>query len=156
MGDVVGVALDGIVAVDLDPQALQPLLERVGGGLAGVPGDHYAAHVQAHGAEGVDQAEHIAVIGDAQVAPDLVFLDVAGVDGDDNLCLVLHFGKHPDLAVRLEPRQHPGSVEVVKQLAAELQVELAAELGDAVADMLGLKLKVHFVIKTDLGHESAP
>ena len=36
--------------------------------------------------------------------------------------------------------QHPAGVEVVKQLAAELQVQLAAELGDALLDVLGLEL----------------
>ena len=129
------------MAVHLHPQGLQPLLEGVGGGLSGVLGDHHAAHVQVHGPERVDEPEHVAVVGDAQVPPDFVLLDVAGVDGDDDFRLVLHLGQHADLAVRLEPGQHPAGVEVVKQLAAELQVQLAAELGDALLDVLGLELK---------------
>ena len=138
--NVVGVAGDGVVAVHLHPQGLQPLLECVGGGLPGVLGDHHAAHVQVHGPERVNEPEHVAVVGDAQVPPDLVLLNVAGVDGDDDFRLVLHLGQHADLAVRLEPGQHPAGVEVVKQLAAELQVQLAAELGDALLDVLGLEL----------------
>ncbi len=49
-------------------------------------------------------------------------------------------GQHADLAVRLEAGQHPAGVEVVKELAAELQVQLAAELVDALLDVLGLEL----------------
>ena len=135
-----GVAGDGVVAVHLHPQGLQPLLEGVGGGLPGVLGDHHAAHIQVHGPERVNEPEHIAVVGDAQVPPHLILFDVPGVNGDDDLRGVLHLGQHADLAVRLKPGQHPAGVEVVKQLAAELQVQLAAELGDALLDVLGLEL----------------
>jgi hypothetical protein len=43
-------------------------------------------------------------------------------------------------------------VIVVKKLAAKLKIELAAKLGYPLADMLGLKFKILFVIKTDLTH----
>ena len=39
--------------------------------------------------------------------------------------------------------------EVVEQLAAELQVELAAELLDAFTDTCGLQLDVLVVVETD-------
>ena len=147
---------DGIVAADLDAQALQPGLEQVGGGLAGIAGDHHAAHQQATATEDVDEPQHVAVIGDAQVAPDLVLLDVPGVDGDDDLRLVLQLLQHTDLAVRLEPGQHPGGVVIVKQLAAELQIQLAAELGDPVTDVLRLHLQVLLVIKANLCQGDLP
>ena len=146
-GDVVGVALNGVVAIDLQPQALQPGLEGVGGGLAGVPGDHHAAHAQPPAPELVDEPEHIAVVGDAQVPPDLVLLDVAGVDGDDDLRLVPQLLQHPQLAVRLKAGQYPAGVVVVKELAAEFQIELAPELGDAVPDVLGLGGQIFLVVK---------
>ena len=38
---------------------------------------------------------------------------------------------------------------VVEQLSAEFQIELAAELIDAVADMLGLKRDVLVVVEPD-------
>jgi hypothetical protein len=41
---------------------------------------------------------------------------------------------------------------VVKELAAELQVQLAAELVDALADLLGLGGEVFLIVKTDVGH----
>ena len=156
LGDVVGIALDGIVAADLDAQALQPGLKQVGGGLAGIAGDHHAAHRQAPAAEDVDEPQHVAVIGDAQVAPDLVLLDVPGVDGDDDLRLVLQLLQHADLAVWLESGQHPGGVVVVKQLAAELQIQLSAELRDAVPDVLRLHLQVLLVVKADFCQGDLP
>src|SRR5699024_4510713 len=64
--------------------------------------------------------------------------------------------EHPDLAVRLEPRQHPGGVVIVEQLAAELQIQLAAELGDALFDLLGLGGEVFLIVKTDGRHKDSP
>ena len=64
--------------------------------------------------------------------------------------------EHPDLAVRLESRQHPGGVVVVEQLAAELQIQLAAELGDALFDLLGLGGEVLLIVKTDGRHTIFP
>ena len=48
--------------------------------------------------------------------------------------------------------QHPGRVVVVKQLAAEFQIQLAAELCDAALDLLGLGGQVFLVIKPDGSH----
>ena len=56
--------------------------------------------------------------------------------------------EHADLGVGLEPGQHARGMVVVEQLAAEFQIELAAELIDAVADMLGLKRDVLVVDRT--------
>ena len=117
---------------------------------------NHAAHRQAPAAEDVDEPQHVAVIGDAQVAPDLVLLDVSGVDGDDDLRLVLQLLQHADLAVWLESGQHPGGVVVVKQLAAELQIQLSAELRDAVPDVLRLHLQVLLVVKADFCQGDLP
>ena len=53
------------------------------------------------------------------------------------------------LGVRLEPRQHPGGVVIVEQLAAELDIQLVAELLPPGPDVLGLEGQVFVVIKTD-------
>ena len=142
-----GVALNGVVAVDLDPKILQSALKDVGGGLAGVAGDDHAAHQQPHAPEGVDETENVYIIGDAQVAPDLVFFNIRGVDGDDDLRRVLKLGEHPDLAVGCEAGQHPGRMVVVEELAAEFKIELPAELGNALPDMEELCLQIFFVVK---------
>ena len=137
--------------VGADAQGLQPPDELVRNGLAPVVGEHHAADGEPDAPEGVDQAEGVLVIGDAQVAPALGALDVVGRNGDDDLRLVLHLQQHFDLAVRLEARQDPGGVEIVKELAAELQIQLA-ELGDPVADPLGLQLYIFCVVKARSVH----
>ena len=144
------------MAVAPDAQGGQPLQKGVRRPLAAVPAHHHTAHIEAHAPEDVDQPQHVVVIGDAQVPPDLVFLDVCGVDGNEDLHVVLQLLEHPDLAVRLESRQHPGGVVVVEQLAAELQIQLAAELGDALFDLLGLGGEVLLIVKTDGRHTIFP
>ena len=155
-GDVGGVVRDDIVLVHPDAQGLQALDELVRNGLAPVVGDDHAADVKPDAPERVDQAQGVVVIGDAQVAPALAALNVVSGNGDDDLRLVLHLQQHLHLAVRRKARQHPGGVEIIKELAAEFQVQLAAELGDAVADILGLELHIFFVVKTKPVHLSIP
>ena len=148
MGHVGGIPRDGIVAIALHAQGLQPLDERLGIGLPGVLGDDHAAHIEAQRTEHIDEPQHVLVIGDAQVAPHLALFDVPGADGHHDLHLVLHGAQHPDLAVRLKAWQHPAGVMVVKQLPAELQIQLPAELCAALADVLRLHAQVLLVVKT--------
>ena len=117
-GDVIGVALDGVVAIDPQAQALQLGLEDLRRGLAAEPGEDHAAHLEAEAAEGVDKAEGVGAVGDAQIPPDLALLQVHGGDGHHDLHLVLQLAEHADLGVGVEPGEHPGGVVVVKELAA--------------------------------------
>ena len=133
-----GVSGDGVVLAAPDAQRVQPLDKGVRRRLPGVLGDDHRAHIEAKVAEHVDEPQHIGVVADAQIAAHLVLFNVTGADGDDDLHVVLQGLQHPDLAVRLEARQHAGGVVVVKQLAAELQIQLAAELGAAGGDVLRL------------------
>ena len=73
---------------------------------------------------------------------------MVGVDGDDDLNVIRQALKHTELAVGLETGQHAARMVVVEQLAAEFKVELAAELGDALLDVLGLVGNVLLVIET--------
>ena len=62
-------------------------------------------------------------------SPRILFFSIsAGIDGNDDLHIVLELLEHPDLAVRRKARQHPGGVVIIEQLAAEFQIQLAAEL----------------------------
>ena len=149
---IVGIAGNGVVEIHLHAQVLQPPLEGVRRGLGGVPGDDHAAHMQPLPPEGVDEPQHILVVGDAQVSPDLVLFNVGGVDGHHDLRAVPQLQQHPDFAVRSEAGQHPGGVVVVEQLAAEFQIQLAAELSDALPDAGGLGLHIAPVVKSDLRH----
>jgi len=149
VGHVRGVSGNGIVAIAPDAQSRQPLDEGVRRRLPGVLGDDHGAHIEPQAPEHVHQPQHVLVIADAQVAADLLLFDVSGADGHHDLHLVPDGGQHPDLAVRLEPRQHPGGVVIVEQLAAELDIQLVAELLPPGPDVLGLEGQVFVVIKTD-------
>ena len=135
-----------------DAERFQTAAEQVGGRLAGVVRDDDAAYEKAHAAEDVHEAQGVFVIRDAEVAADLVFLDVVRVDGDDDFDVVDEASKHADFGVGLEPGQHACGVVVVEKLAAELEVELAAELVYTVADVLSLQCDVLVVVESD-AHE---
>ena len=133
-----------------DAQIFQPLLEQNRVVLVVPAGHDHAAHIQADAAEGVDQPQHVRVIGDAQIAPHFAFFDVVGVDGNDQLGLILQIQQHPDLAVWQKSGKHPGSMVIIEELAAEFHVELAAESVDALADALGLHGRVFVIVKPDM------
>jgi hypothetical protein len=52
----------------------------------------------------------------------------------------------------LEAGQYTGSMVVVIQLAAKLQIQLAAELGDPLTNMLGLGTQILVVIERCFHH----
>ena len=119
-------------------------------------GDDHAAGGEAHAAEDVHEAQHVLVVGDAQVAAHLALLDVVRVDGDDDLGVVDEDLQHADLGVGFEAGQHARGMVVVEELAAELQIELAAELVDAVADVLCLQRDVLVVVESYAHGSAAP
>ena len=123
----------------MTPSASSACWNSVGRGLAGVLRDDDAADVEADAAERVDQAQHVHIIGDAQIAAALVLLDVARVDGDDDLRLLLQLEQHFHLSIRLKARQDARGVIVVKELAAELEIELAAEAVDPLENLFRIE-----------------
>ncbi len=151
-GDVVRVAGDGVMTVDLETEVGQLFLKREDARLFAIARQHNASHVQPEAAERVDQAKHVQVIGDAEVAAHLVFLDVRGVDGNDDFRLVLELEQHADFGIRGKARQNAGGVIVVEQLASEFEIELAAEAGNAFADLFRLDAEVFVVVKADSVH----
>ena len=82
------------------------MTERQRVGLVLEAGDHHAGGDETHGAEDIQQAQDVFVIGDAQIAAHLVLLDIVGVDGDDDLNVFGHLLQHTDLAVGLKAGQH--------------------------------------------------
>ena len=153
-GDVGGVAWDGVVPEHLYPQGLQTLLEGLRRGLGVVLGQHHAAHIQANAPEGVDQPQHVHVVGDAQVPADLVLLDVPRADDDDDFRLVLHLQQHLHLAVGQKAGQNPGGVVVVEKLASKLHVKLAPKQLDPLPNLLRLGAEILLVVKTDVPHST--
>ena len=132
---VVRVTLDGVVVVGLYAHLLELCLVRLGAGLAVEVGDHDAADEEAPVLEFRSQTQYIHVVGDAVVGAHLVLLYVIGTDDNDDLRAVAELLEHTQFAVRLEPRQNPARMIVVKQFAAKLQIELVPELSYAFLDV---------------------
>ena len=145
-GHVVGVAFDRVMVIHPDVHAFQALAIGVRAGLAVVVGDDDAVDAEAALHELVAQAQHVHVVGDAEVVADLVLLDVDGADHDHDLQIVLQLVKHLELAVRLESRQHAAGMVVVEEFAPELHVQFVAEFGDALLDVLRLDPEILLVV----------
>ena len=120
--------------------------------LAVVVGDDHRAHHEVAAHELIAQAEHVLVVGDAQVGTHLVLLDVVGTDHDDNLYRVAQLCQHAQLGVGLEAWQHARGMVVVEELAAQFHIELAVELCNALADMLRLYLEILLVVESYFLH----
>ncbi len=152
------VAGDDAVAVHLEAQALEALHEGVGDGVVvGELGEHDVLHEEAPLPEDVDEAEGVLLVRDAEVGADLLAFEVLGVEADDDLDVLLDPLEHGDLVVRREAGQDAGGVHVVEELAAHLEVELAADLRAAGVDVLRLQLDVTFAIESDpVRHACSP
>ena len=146
---IVGVAGDLIVAEGADAQTVELLLKGRDLGRIGKLCHADAAHKQADPLKGIDQAQHINIIGNAVVAAHLVGHDILGADNNDDLRLILELQQHLQLGVGLEARQHAGRMVVIEQLAAKFQIELIVKLSDTLPDMGRLHRKIFIVVKSD-------
>ena len=142
------------MAIDFKPKRLQTLLESACCALPRVARQHDAAYVQAKATEGVDQAQNVLVVCNAKVATYLVFFNIRRVDGDDDLRLCRKLQQHTDLTVGRKSGQSARGVIVIKQLAAEFKIELAAEFLDALVNVSGLGADILLVVKTDFKHRT--
>ena len=84
-----GVTGNGIMPIYLKPEGFELLLISYGAGLICKSCQADAADIQAISAKGIDQTKNVHVISDAKIGTHLVFLDVCGIDDDNDLGLVL-------------------------------------------------------------------
>ena len=147
VADILRVAVNDIVQIGTDAQGTQLLAEFIGRALARILGDHDAGDEKASGLQGVLEAQDIYVIGDAQVAADLVLFNGRSVNDDHDLGLILELLQHLQLVVRRESGQDTGGVIIIEQLTSEFQVQLA-ELGHPLLNVLGLKAEIFVGIKS--------
>ena len=146
---IMRVARNRVVNVNRDAELLQSLLESVCTVLSGILRDDNTADIEAASAELINQTEHVAVIGDAEVAADFVFLNIGCGNCHNNLGLIGKLHQHAQFCVRCKARKNAGCVEIVEQLSTEFQIQLVVKLVDAVADVLGLHFQVFFIVKSN-------
>ena len=117
-----------------------------------VSGHDHRVHLEVIAPEFVDKPHDLQVVGDAEVLPRLALDDVARIDADDDLGLVLHPLEQLDLGVLVEARQHSHRVLVLYQLASELKVQTALAAAYPFKDVLGLFFDVLFCAESFFNH----
>ena len=146
--NVVRVSRNQIMTVHLYAHLLQAALEHLRAVLPCEMGNTYASHIEILGLKHRLQAQQIGIIGNSQISPHLVLLNVLRADHNHNLHLIGQLHEHPQLAVRLKARQYSGSMIIIVKLPAEFQVKFIVKLADALPDMLRLHLQIFFVVKS--------
>ena len=110
--------------------------------------EHDTADLKSNTSKAVDKAQNLLVVGDTYVASVLVVFNIVGGDSYDYFRAVLKGAEHRKLGIGLESGEDSGRVVVVKELAAKLQIELAAKLVNALSDVLRLHCNIFFVVET--------
>ena len=140
--------------IDSDAHLFQLALEVINRCHRNILSDDDAADIQTDAGKGINESQHVLVIGDAQVAAQLALFNVMSIDYDYYLNLVSHACQHSDLDVWLETRKNSGSMIVVKQLAAEFQIQLVVKSVDSFHDLGRLHLNVFLIIECYFIHRA--
>ena len=111
-------------------------------------GYHHRVYKQSALCECVAQAEHVFVVGDAEVGAHFVFFDVHGADNDDYLGIVLELCKHFQLAVGLKAGQHAAGVIVVEKFSTKFEVKFVSELAYSFFNVFGLYPQILVIVET--------
>ena len=111
---IAGIAGNAVMKENADTQFFQSRAEAVCAFLAGVAGNAYAANIKAPFGKGVNKAEYIHIVCDAQISAHFIFVNISRTDDNDDLRLVAELHQHTQLAVRLEAGKNSGGVVVVK------------------------------------------
>ena len=140
------------MTINLHAQRLQFLLIGNRTGLIRKMCQADTSDIKAVPAECVNQTENIHVVGDAEIRTDLVFLNVLCRNNNDNFRLVLKLRQHLDFTVRFESRKNARCMIIVKKLAAEFEIELAAECTNPLLNSLRLHFQIFVIVKTCFIH----
>ena len=154
--NVGGIALNRVVVIDIVAERMQLLFKRQHARLRRVLGKHHTADQQALVGKFINQTNDIKIVGNAEVGTQFCLFNILRTDDNHNFRFLFELQEHLQLTVRLETRQYPGSMEIIKKFTAEFQIELAAKLGNALPDALGLHGQILIIIKPDFVHFSSP
>ena len=144
---VVRIALNEIVAIGPDAKTFQTLLESHGCRLSAPVGDDHRTYHEATALEFASEPEHILVVGDTEVGPFLVLLNVCSTDYYDNLYAVVDFLEHTQLAVWQKTRQHTTGMMVIEELSSKLQIQFSIKLGYSLLYVFRLYRLILIIVK---------
>ena len=120
--NIVWIPIDGVVIAHLNAHTLEARTIGIGAFLTIVVSDNNIGGIQARFLKLATQAQHIFVVGDAQVATHLVLFDVESANHNYHLSNVAQLHEHSQFAVGVETRQNAACVIIVKQLTSKLEV----------------------------------
>ena len=146
-GDIVRIAFDEAMVVDFDAHAFQTVTVGIRAGLTIIMGNDHCTNHETTTNKGLAQAQYIDIVGNAQVAPNLVFLNVDRADDNDDFSHIRQLHEHFQLAIRLKTRQHTAGVKVIEEFSAKFKVKLVAEFRNPVFDVFRLYFEVFFVVE---------
>ena len=116
-----------------------------------ISGDHDTVDLQVILPERIDKSQHLQIISYTEVLPCLVGGDIAGIDTDDDLHLVLHLVKELYLGILIKAGQYSHGMLILHQLPAELQIKpLSRAFAYPFQYIPGLFLDIFFRAETYL------
>ena len=118
--DIRRIALREAVFVGFDVSALQFINKAIDCRSVLVSGYNDAVDLQIMLAKNIDQTQDLQVVGDTEILTGLAVDDIAGINADDDLRLILHALQQFDLRVFVKTGQYAHRVLVMHQLAAKL------------------------------------
>ena len=142
------ISLNRAVGVDLDAAAGKLVQERAHRRLVLIARDHDSPDLQSPVVQVVDGAHGVGVVGDAEIGAHFTLFDVPGENADDDVDLVLELLQQLDFRVGVETGKDARGVEIADQFAAELQIELVAELGGPFQNRVGLFFQILLAVET--------
>ena len=131
-----------------DAEVVEPFYEPVRGGLGRIVGYDHAGNEKPVGSESVDKSERVHIIGDTEIASDLVLFDRRRRNDDNDLGAVAKTDEHSDLAVRLKTGKHARRMVIVEKFSAEFEIKFSAETVDPFLDAFRLHFYVLVVVKS--------
>ena len=106
------VSFDWIMKIRINSVFLELVAEGICSGLASVLCDNNGANKNPQFIEFVNQTKDFLVIRNTQVATCFGMLDIASINGDNNLDLLFQLLQELDFIIRLITRKYTSSVEI--------------------------------------------
>ena len=138
------------MAIDRNALTFQFGAKRLDTGMFLIAGEHDAADVESLAAVDIDEAQHVAVIRDAEIGTDFIFFNIPGIHDNDHFSLVRELQQHLKFAGRLKARKYTGRMVIIKKLSAEFKIKLVVKAGNPFADLFGLQFQVFLIVKSCL------
>ena len=136
--DVARITGNRIMAIDLESKAFELFLVSNCARLFLPASQHHTAHVKAITTESVNQAKDVLIVGNAEVATNLVLFDVASIDGDDDFGLILELFEHADFGVRSKARQNAACMMVIKKFSTKFKIKFTTKFRDTFLNFFRL------------------